>query len=106
MRSHLMPASSASAWCRPEAPGWWNLVAVVCWWSAIKLVGHGLFAAVNLPIVRARENLARRSRYSRGKRTIGRSGASRVRSGPAERRRRQLTREVRDSLRADRDVLV
>ena len=33
---------------------WWYLGTVICWWTTLKLVGHGLYAAVMLPIVRAR----------------------------------------------------
>lgn len=85
-------------------PRWWYLGALVCWWSALKLVGHGLFATVTLPIVHARENLAVRRAIREASEQSGDQGQ------PPQvwtrERRRQLTHEVRDSLRADRDVLV
>ncbi|SMX95193.1 hypothetical protein BSP109_02849 [Brevibacterium sp. Mu109] len=85
-------------------PGWWYLGALACWWSALKLVGHGLFATVKLPIVRAQENLA----VSRAIREAGEQSGdqSQPRQVWTRKRRRQLTREVRDTLRADREVLV
>lgn len=35
--------------------GWWYLGMAACWWTALKLVGHGLHATIVLPVVRARE---------------------------------------------------
>lgn len=37
---------------------WFYLGMAICWWNAVKLTGHGLYATIALLIVRARENLA------------------------------------------------
>lgn len=36
---------------------WFYLVMLTCWWTALKLVGHGLYATIALLVVRARESL-------------------------------------------------
>jgi hypothetical protein len=74
-------------------PGRWYLPMLVCWWTAIKVISHGLYATITLPIVRASENLAIRraireaSTQLREPRQVWTRG-----------RRRQLTREVRRDL--------
>lgn len=81
-------------------PGWWYVGVAVCWWTALKLVGHGLYATIALPIVRAQESLAVR-------RTIREAcDQDRQLQVWTRDRRRQLTREVRHGLLADHDALV
>jgi hypothetical protein len=78
---------------RLGGPGWWYLAMAVCWWTAAKLIGHGLYATLALPVVRVRENLAVRRAI---REASARPGGPRQVWTPQ--RRRQLTREVRADL--------
>ena len=83
-------------------PGWWYLGMATCWWSALKLVGHGLFATIKLPIARASENLAV-SRVLREERRTARDQGKLLPIRTRDEHLR-LTDEVRADMIADRDV--
>ena len=87
-----------------SGPGWWYLPMAVRWWTAIKLIGHGLHATIMLPIVRASENIVVR-RALREKRLTARDQGKPL---PARTRdeRRRLTHDVRADMIANRDALV
>lgn len=85
-------------------PGWWYAPMAVCWWTALKLVGHGLFATVMLPVARTNENLAVR-RALREERLTARDQGKPIPVRTRDERLR-LTHEVRADMIADRDVLV
>ncbi len=58
-------------------PGWWYVGIALCWWRALKLVGHGLYATIMLPIVRAQESLVvRRAIRGGAGRRVGRRCAA------------------------------
>ena len=82
-------------------PGRWYLPMLVCWWTAIKVISHGLYAAIRLPIVRVSENLAIRRAI---REVTAQPGGSRQMW--TRERRRQLTNEVRADLIADRSTVV
>lgn len=84
--------------------GWWYLPMVVCWWTALKLVGNGVFATIMLPIARAQENLAVR-RALREERLTARDQGKPFPSRSRDERLR-LTAEVRTDLIADRSIVV
>lgn len=78
---------------------WWYLGTVICWWTTLKLVGHGLYAAVMLPIVRAQENLAV-GRAIRAENRLAQAEGS-TRQVWTRTRRRQLIGEVRAEVLAE-----
>ncbi|GAB3597148.1 hypothetical protein [Microbacterium tumbae] len=81
-------------------PGWWYIGVAVCWWTALKLVGHGLYATVMLPIVRAQESRAvRRAIQAEARVAALDEGAPRQVWTRA--RRRQLVGEVRAEVLAE-----
>lgn len=84
--------------------GWWYLGMAMCWWTALKLVGHGLFATIKLPVARASENLAVR-RALREERLTARDQGKPLPIRTRDERLR-LTDEVRADMIVDRDVLV
>lgn len=83
---------------------WWYVGTVVCWWTALKLVGHGLYAAVMLPIVRAEESLAV-GRAIRAENRLAQADGS-ARQVWTRARRRQLVGEVRAEVLAEDRALV
>ena len=76
---------------------WWYIGVAVCWWTALKLVGHGLYATVMLPIVRAQESLAVRRAIQAEARVAALAEGS-PRQIWTRARRRQLVGEVRAEL--------
>ncbi|WP_164479504.1 hypothetical protein [Microbacterium sp. Y-01] len=79
--------------------GWWYLGMVVCWWTALKLIGHGLYATIALPIARAHENLAVRRAIRDERRAHATQDDTPARRWTAQ-ERRQITREVRREMLA------
>jgi len=84
---------------------WWYIGVAVCWWTALKLVGHGLYASVMLPIVRAQESLAVR-RAIRAEARVAALEEGAPRQVWTRARRRQLVGEVRAELLAENRAFV
>ena len=77
---------------------WFYLGMLICWWTALKLVVHGLAATLRLLIARSHENLAVRAAIRNERRTALAEGRTAPTHTPAERRR--IIRNVRHTLLA------
>lgn len=77
---------------------WFYLGMLICWWTALKLVVHGLAATLRLLIARCHENLDVRAAIRNERRTALAEGRTAPTHTPAERRR--ITRNVRHTLLA------
>ena len=75
---------------------WLYLGMLICWWTALKLVVHGLAATLRLLIARSHENLAVRAAIRNERRTALAEGRTAPRHTAVERRR--ITRNVRHTL--------
>lgn len=52
---YIVIAAALAQWVAGGAPGWINLLVLLCLWNALKFVVNGPIAAIRLARVRARE---------------------------------------------------
>lgn len=52
---YIVIAAALAQWVAGDAPGWINLLVLLCLWNALKFVVNGPITAIRLARVRARE---------------------------------------------------
>ncbi|WP_439593986.1 sulfate permease [Microbacterium sp.] len=61
---YIVIAAALAQWVAGGAPGWINLLVLLCLWNALKFFVNGPIAAVRLARVRARERRHRNERLA------------------------------------------
>lgn len=77
---------------------WFYLGMLICWWTAAKLVLHGIVATIRLLTARTHENFSVRRAIRDREKAIAEAGLAPLEYTTAD--RRQITREVRETLLA------
>ncbi len=75
---------------------WFYLGMLICWWTALKLIAHGITATIRLLGARAHENLAVRRAIQDREHAVTDAGIEPLEYSNGDRRR--VLREVRDCL--------
>ena len=82
---------------------WLYLGMLICWWTALKLIAHGITAAIRLLGARTHENLAVRRAIRDREQAVAEAGIEPLEYSSADRRR--VLREVREELNSRRYVV-